>query len=384
MQPVRLFLLLVVSVSCIDLSKQLVNAWVTDLRSPRRNLVCSIKSHYDAKMNLHSLGLGQWLFRKQQQQRFHSYPSHVQLQQQNRGRRYLHDQPLRENVFLFRKHWIYAVVIMTVVVLYPTYSAHAMDALHAGWSMNHAATIRPALQISAPMSVFAELRLTWRLVYAGILGAILGNERRSRSSHQSAGVRTMALVSLGAAMFTLSSMYGFHGIGGRYDPSRMASNVASGVGFIGAGVITTSNGGENQPRSVVHGLTTAAAIWLSAAVGVAVGVGLPFLSTAACLLTILVLRVGRGESSQSVSMEERYNKPLHQYVEADPMARNVREQPQPRHHQQQRLQENYRYNHTSDGSHLSRDNPPMVSDELLLLQTQSSDKANLTFESMEE
>jgi putative Mg2+ transporter-C (MgtC) family protein len=331
-------------------------------------------------MNLPSLRLGQFLFRRERQPN-HSNP--FDELQQNRGQNQLHEKQHKKAVILLRKHWIYAAVIMTVL-LYPTYSAHAMDALHASFSLNHTPTIRPTLRISAPMSVFAELRLTWRLVYAGILGAILGNERRSRSSHQSAGVRTMALVSLGAAMFTLSSMYGFHGItGGRYDPSRMASNVASGVGFIGAGVITTSNGGENQPRSVVHGLTTAAAIWLSAAVGVAVGVGLPFLSTAACLLTIFVLRIGRRDMQQFASVEERYNKTL-QYVDADPSARNVREQPLARHHKQQRLQENYNMNHTSDNSRLSRDYPPMVSDEHLLLQTQSSDKTNLTFESMQD
>ena len=82
----------------------------------------------------------------------------------------------------------------------------------------------------------------------------------------------------------------------RYDASRLASNVASGVGFIGAGVITTTGGGGGgggSGGSIVHGLTTAAAIWLSAAVGVGCGVGMCVLSTTAALLTITVLRVGR-------------------------------------------------------------------------------------------
>jgi putative Mg2+ transporter-C (MgtC) family protein len=138
--------------------------------------------------------------------------------------------------------------------------------------------------------------LTFRLLYAGVLGAAVGKER-SGKQHHPAGVRTMSLVSLGAAAFSICSLYGFASAG-RYDPSRMASSVASGVGFIGAGVITTTGSREcdedgNGGVSIVHGLTTAAAIWLSAAVGVGCGVGLHYLSTAGALLTISILRIGR-------------------------------------------------------------------------------------------
>ena len=116
-----------------------------------------------------------------------------------------------------------------------------------------------------------ERILTLRLVYAALVGSAVGWERAA--SKHSAGIRTMALVSLGAAAFTICSMYGF---GGRGDPSRMASNVASGVGFLGAGVITTQAYSDDSPSrgGMVSGLTTAAAIWLSAAVGVASGVGM--------------------------------------------------------------------------------------------------------------
>lgn len=103
-------------------------------------------------------------------------------------------------------------------------------------------------------------------------------------------------------MFTMTSMYGFCALG-KYDPSRMASNVASGVGFIGAGVITTTGSSESSSNSknkksggggsIVHGLTTAAAIWLSAATGVGCGVGLCVISTAAAVLTVTILRIGR-------------------------------------------------------------------------------------------
>jgi putative Mg2+ transporter-C (MgtC) family protein len=153
-----------------------------------------------------------------------------------------------------------------------------------------------------PVSAMVELKLTLRLVYAAMMGATLGKER-SLARH-SAGVRTMALVAMGASAFTLCSAFGFLNFPGRYDPSRMAANVASGVGFIGAGVITTtsaqhqqqqkSKGGSSQPGSnVVHGLTTAATIWLSAAVGVACGVGLYAVATTTAVTTILILRLGR-------------------------------------------------------------------------------------------
>lgn len=102
----------------------------------------------------------------------------------------------------------------------------------------------------------------------------------------------MALVSLGAASFTLCSLYGFSG---KWDTSRMASSVASGVGFIGAGVITNNrkSNGVYDPSSSVRGLTTASAIWVSAAVGVASGTGMYFISLFVSLATITILRVGK-------------------------------------------------------------------------------------------
>ena len=144
----------------------------------------------------------------------------------------------------------------------------------------------------------AEVELTLRLLYASLGGAAVGLER-STSDHP-AGVRTMALVSLGACAFTLCSIYGFlflpHSPAGhiKLDPSRLASNVASGVGFIGAGVITNNRkaNGVYDRQSSVNGLTTAAAIWVAAAVGVATGVGLYFVAGAAAISTIMILKLG--------------------------------------------------------------------------------------------
>jgi len=140
------------------------------------------------------------------------------------------------------------------------------------------------------LPTMVELELTFRLVYASLFGALIGYERST--SDRPAGIRTMSLVSLGAAVFTLCSMYGFVG---SYDTSRMASNVASGVGFIGAGVITNkrNQNGVREKTGSVKGLTTAAAIWVSAAVGVSAGTGLYFLSMFASISTIIVLRLGK-------------------------------------------------------------------------------------------
>ena len=114
--------------------------------------------------------------------------------------------------------------------------------------------------LEAPVPASVERVLLLRLLWASLLGGCVGKERSSTHQH-SAGVRTMALVALGACAFTICSSLGFsHLDASKCDPSRMASNVASGVGFVGAGVITTSTNGNDSRQSMVHGLTTATAI----------------------------------------------------------------------------------------------------------------------------
>jgi putative Mg2+ transporter-C (MgtC) family protein len=162
----------------------------------------------------------------------------------------------------------------------------------------------------SPVSAAVERQLSLRLIYAACMGACLGKER-SYARH-SAGVRTMALVAMGASAFTICSAYGFLAFPGRYDPSRMAANVASGVGFVGAGVITTTAGDKSE--NVVHGLTTAATIWLSAGVGVACGVGLFRIATTASLATISILRLGRAKPKTRISV---INTNAKDYVEGD-------------------------------------------------------------------
>lgn len=124
------------------------------------------------------------------------------------------------------------------------------------------------------------LEMILRFLLAGALGAAIGYQRERAG--KAAGIRTHTLVSAGAALFTLVSMYGF-GVQG-VDISRVAAGVVVGVGFIGAGVILRGMSGE-----LVAGLTTAASIWVTAAIGLAAGTGLYWLSLTATAVTVGVL-----------------------------------------------------------------------------------------------
>jgi putative Mg2+ transporter-C (MgtC) family protein len=113
------------------------------------------------------------------------------------------------------------------------------------------------------------------LTLAFLLSALVGLEREMRQ--KSAGLRTYTLVGVSAALFMLVSKYGFNDVldNGRVmvDPSRVAAQIVSGIGFIGGGVIF-------MRRDIVRGLTTAASVWLTAALGMACGAGLPVLAVA--------------------------------------------------------------------------------------------------------
>jgi putative Mg2+ transporter-C (MgtC) family protein len=126
------------------------------------------------------------------------------------------------------------------------------------------------------MPVPGEWDLVWRLVLALALSTAIGLERDLRQ--KSAGVRTYSLVGLGAALFMVISKYGFSDVLNQrnviLDPSRVAAQIVSGIGFIGAGLIFVR-------RDSVRGLTTAAGVWLTAAVGAACGASLYVLAVAA-------------------------------------------------------------------------------------------------------
>jgi putative Mg2+ transporter-C (MgtC) family protein len=117
-----------------------------------------------------------------------------------------------------------------------------------------------------------------RLLLAAALGAIIGYQRE-RAGKQ-AGLRTLVLVCVGAALFTIASTQGFSAIA---DPSRVAAGIVVGIGFLGAGAILHREGG------IVEGLTTAATIWAVAGIGLAAGAGMYIISAVASALILVVL-----------------------------------------------------------------------------------------------
>ena len=122
------------------------------------------------------------------------------------------------------------------------------------------------------------------ITVAALLGGAIGLEREYRE--KSAGFRTHFLVGLGAALFMILSAHGFDAIVGtpgiRLDPSRIASQVVTGIGFIGAGTIIFQ-------KHAVKGLTTAAGLWVTAAIGMAAGAGMYLLATASTALVLFCL-----------------------------------------------------------------------------------------------
>ncbi len=127
--------------------------------------------------------------------------------------------------------------------------------------------------------------MSLRILLAAVLGGIIGYERRR--ADKPVGLRTLVLISTGAALFTVASVYAFGGDGG--DPSRVAAGVVAGIGFIGAGVIIRRRAGG------VEGITTAAVIWVVASIGLAAGVGLYLIATVTTVIVMLVLLLLRQE-----------------------------------------------------------------------------------------
>jgi putative Mg2+ transporter-C (MgtC) family protein len=125
-----------------------------------------------------------------------------------------------------------------------------------------------------------QLELTIRLVAALALGGVIGWERELQ--RMPAGFRTHALVALGAAIFTVVSAHGL--TGPQSDPTRIAAQIVSGVGFLGGGAILHHGG-------TVRGLTTAASLWAVAAVGMAAGAGLLIMAVVSTVLVIIGLEV---------------------------------------------------------------------------------------------
>lgn len=142
--------------------------------------------------------------------------------------------------------------------------------------------------------------IIFRIVFAGLIGGLIGMEREA--NHRPAGLRTHVLVTLGSSLIMLISIDGFNSMGG--DPARLAAQVVSGIGFLGAGTILRT---DNE----VKGLTTAASVWVSGGIGLAIGSGYYIGGIATSILVLFALKFlrkwGKGEGR---SFNKKYDKLL--------------------------------------------------------------------------
>ncbi len=129
------------------------------------------------------------------------------------------------------------------------------------------------------LTPWEELDMVLRLIMAAFLGGIIGFEREH--AEKPAGLRTLLLVCVGSALFTIASIYGF---GSSADASRVAAGIVAGIGFLGAGTILRGDG-------VVIGITTAATIWTVAAIGLAIGAGLYLVGAVTAGIALVALRL---------------------------------------------------------------------------------------------
>ncbi len=142
------------------------------------------------------------------------------------------------------------------------------------------------------MTMAMNMQFMIRLAVAGLLGAVIGFEREYRAKE--AGTRTHFLVAIGSCLMMIVSQWGFldlwgmdtAGVDVRFDVSRVAAQIVSGIGFIGAGTIM-------MQKQVVHGLTTAAGLWAVAGIGMAIGGGLYVLGITATVFALIALEAMR-------------------------------------------------------------------------------------------
>ena len=135
-----------------------------------------------------------------------------------------------------------------------------------------------------------EIEWVYQILYATLLGAIIGYERHYQSKE--AGIRTHTFVSMGSALLVIVSKYGFMDTV-RFDSARVAAAIISGIGFLGAGVIFVR-------KDVIHGLTTAAGIWSTSAVGMCVGVKMYALAAISSILMIITQLFFRSDSFRRI------------------------------------------------------------------------------------
>ena len=149
---------------------------------------------------------------------------------------------------------------------------------------------------------FNYVTIAIRLLFAVVVGGIIGIERGKHGS--AAGLRTHILVCIGSAMTALTGLFVCNTLNTSDDIMRLAAQVVSGIGFLGAGMIIVKNG------NIVTGLTTAAGMWATAAIGIALGYGFyigAFIATIACVFTAAFLS----------RIERKRKRAIHLYIEID-------------------------------------------------------------------
>ncbi|HOK35616.1 MAG TPA: MgtC/SapB family protein [Candidatus Pacearchaeota archaeon] len=142
--------------------------------------------------------------------------------------------------------------------------------------------------------IIPEIQFFLQLLLSFFLGSLIGVERERIGKE--AGLRTFSLVAVGSTLFTILSKEGFLGISSSFDPSRIAAGIVMGIGFLGAGIIVFREGH-------IEGLTTAAALWSTGAVGMAVGCQFYSFAAIATLIIIIILTLGKGEKKKEIKKE---------------------------------------------------------------------------------
>ncbi|MFA5141354.1 MAG: MgtC/SapB family protein [Candidatus Woesearchaeota archaeon] len=130
------------------------------------------------------------------------------------------------------------------------------------------------------MDIATQIDVILKLILAGFLGFVIAWDRKQYG--KGAGMRTYGLISMGSCLFTITSIYFM----GTADPSRIAANIVTGIGFIGAGIIW-------QKKDAIVGVTTAAGLWVAAAIGIAVAIDMWVTAVAASLIVMGIFATRR-------------------------------------------------------------------------------------------
>mmetsp|Transcript_28276 Transcript_28276/g.62985 ORF Transcript_28276/g.62985 Transcript_28276/m.62985 type:complete len:328 (-) Transcript_28276:199-1182(-) len=225
------------------------------------------------------------------------YPSHTRGKDHRSSKRceqYFTEFTARKGV-VYILAGTFVAASSVVAILQPYIALPCTDTLKDSPFENPAYDANPCNQMRFPCLLWLtveECAFGRRLLASVLLGGVIGWERRE--ADRPAGIRTMSLVSLGSCLFTINSTMAFLKGPMNWDASRVSAAIPSGVGFLGAGLIFKKDetNEEGERTHVVHGLTTAASVWLSAAVGIACGGDLYFAAAFCTAVMMLLLRFG--------------------------------------------------------------------------------------------